>query len=376
MAKTVTCPYCWHTFKGDQLLQHCSEACSFSDRVYFTTAESSKGMCPHGRRPVPRRFCPDPDCHRALLREYLENEGRNVAVIGSADAGKTTYVGVLLHELRGRIAGQFNGMALDLLGDESRKNYDDRFAIPLFEKGENVKKTAVLQADGKLDPLIFTLKIPTRGRFRSGINSMISVFYDASGENLLTAQAMDPLVRYLESAGGIVVLIDPLQMPQLRSRYGGALRSGPVNQKPPTDQQAVILRLAELLREAATKSKPKLTVPLAIAITKIDLLRDTFEAESPLRGVSRHAGHYDENDGADVHEELRAWLEQWFGPSFDNTVSANFADYRYFGVSALGAPPRDENRLAESGVHPYRVEDPMLWLMAHFGSIKSVKVGR
>jgi hypothetical protein len=114
-------------------------------------------------------------------------------------------------------------------------------------------------------------------------------------------------------------------------------------------------------------------VPLAVAITKIDLLRESFDEESPLRRRSNHVRQYDEADGADVHEEMRGWLERWFGPSFDNTVAASFADYRYFGLSALGAPPRDRERLAESGVHPYRVEDPMLWLLARFGYLKSTK---
>lgn len=372
MARTATCPYCWNSFKQDKLLLYCSEVCATGERSFFTAKESSKGLCPHGRRPLPRRFCPDPDCHRALLREYLENQGRNVAVIGSADAGKTTYIGVLLHELQGRVAAQFNGMALDLLGDESRKNYSERFAKPLFERREAVRKTARLEAGNSLDPLIFSLKIPTRGWFGRRLQSMISVFYDASGENVLTAQAMDPLVRYLEAAGGIVVLIDPMQMPRLRSRYGVATTPD-TRERPVTDQHAVIQRLAELLRESATSSKAKLTVPLAIAITKLDLLSNSFEPESPLHRTPEHAGHYDEADGADVHEELRAWLEHWFGPSFDNTVAANFTVYRYFGLSALGAPPRDAVRLAESGVHPYRVEDPMLWLLARFGSIKSVK---
>jgi hypothetical protein len=368
----VTCPYCWHSFKENQLLLSCSEACAVNDRLFFAPRESSKGMCPHGRRPLPRRFCPNQECQRALLREYLDSKGRNVAVIGSPDAGKTTYIGVLLHELQGRVAGQFNGMALDLLGDESRKNYRERFVVPLFERGEAVRQTARLAGGNNLDPLIFTLKIPTPRRFGTSMHSMISVFYDASGENVLTAEAMDPLVRYLETAGGIVVLIDPMQMPKLRSHYG-ALASR-TRTRTATDQQAVVQRLAELLRESAPKRrKAELGVPLAIAITKIDLLRESFEHESPLRRVPSHAGHYDEDDGVDVHEELRVWLQQWLGPSFDNTVAANFINYRYFGLSALGAPPRDENLLAESGVHPYRVEDPMLWLLAQFGFIKRVK---
>jgi Double-GTPase 2 len=372
MAKRVTCPYCWHSFKTDQLLLHCSDMCAAPERTFFTPNRSAKGNCPHGRRPLPRRFCPEPTCSRALLREYLDNEGRNVAVIGSADAGKTTYIGVLLHELKGRVAGRFNGMAVDLLGDESRRNYRERFAEPLFERGEAVRSTARLVGDAKLDPLIFTLKIPTRGRFRSGLQSIISVFYDASGENVLTAQSMDPLARYLESAGGILVLIDPLQMPEISRHYGRAL-PGDTQGKSVTDQRAVIQRLGELLRESSTKSQKTLKVPLAVAVTKIDVLRETFEDESPLRREPNHNGHYDEGDGADVHEELRAWLDRWYGPEFDNTVAANFTNYRYFGLTALGAAPRDEKRLAKSGVHPYRVEDPMLWLLAQFGSIKREK---
>jgi hypothetical protein len=372
MGKTVTCPYCWHTFKKTQLKFFCSEACPAADRMRFTARESAKGLCPHGRRPVPRRFCPNEDCKRALLREYVENRGRNVAVIGSADAGKTTYIGVLLHELQGRVGAQFNGMSLDLLGDESRANYRDRFAKRLFDEGLNVAKTATLTAGANIDPLIFTLKMRSRSPFRGGTHSLISVFYDAAGENVLSAQKMDPLARYLESAAGIVVLIDPMQVPELRSRYGDAVARS-TGGRIATDQQEVIQRLAELLRESAVTSRSKHRVPLALAITKIDLLRDTFDDESPLRRRASHAGHYDEADGADVHEELRGWLERWFGPSFDNTVSASFANYRYFGLSALGAPPQDTNRLAESGVHPYRVEDPMLWLLARFGYLKSMK---
>ena len=371
MAKRVTCPYCWYSFKTDQLLLHCSEACS-KDALFFTPKESAKGNCPHSRRPLPRRFCPAPNCHRALLREYVDNQGRNVAVIGCADAGKTTYIGVLLHELQGRVAGRFNGMAVDLLGDESRRNYRDRFAAPLFERGEAVRKTVRLDIGSSLEPLIFTLKIPTRGRFGTGLQSIISVFYDASGENVLTAQSMDPLARYVESAGGILVLIDPLQMPEISRHFGRDLPPGTQGNSA-TDQRAVIQRLGELLRESSGKRQQRLKVPLAVAVTKIDALRETFEDESPLRRQPNHNGHYDDGDGADVHEELRAWLDRWYGPEFDNTVAASFENYRYFGLTALGAPPRDENRLAKSGVHPYRVEDPMLWLLAEFGSIKREK---
>ncbi|GAA1832284.1 hypothetical protein ACFFOM_13720 [Microlunatus capsulatus] len=370
MARTTNCPYCWHTFKDADLLRRCSASCPAKDQTFFHDRDAAKGNCPHGRRPVQRRFCPE--CKKVLLREYLENQGSNVAVIGSAASGKTTYIGVLLHELRGRVATAFNGMAVDLLGDESRKNYDERFATPLFDLGETVRKTPALVGDSKIEPLIFTLKFPAGRAVLGGtkVHSALSVFYDASGENMITADAMDPLVRYLDTAGGILLLIDPMAMPAVRRRFGNTMsRSAQATKM--LDQQVMIERLSELLRESATHGNRKHAVPLAVALTKIDLLRDSFEADSPLRRTARHDGYYDDDDGRDVHEEVRGWLDEWFGPAFDNSLAANFATYRYFGLTSLGAPPQDEAKIAASGVHPYRVEDPMLWLLAKFGSVKS-----
>ena len=43
----------------------------------------------------------------------------------------------------------------------------------------------------------------------------------------------------------------------------------------------------------------------------------------------------------------------------------NYSDYRYFGVSALGAEPDYAGGVvAPGGVQPHRVEDPVLWLLS------------
>ena len=118
MAKLVTCPYCWRTEKVSNLNLRCGEACG-KDTEPFPSSQAVKGKCPHGRTPLPRRFCPG--CKRILLREYIENKGKRIAVIGSTSAGKSIFIHVLLTELRGRLSQQFNGMALDLLGEASRR---------------------------------------------------------------------------------------------------------------------------------------------------------------------------------------------------------------------------------------------------------------
>ena len=145
----------------------------------------------------------------------------------------------------------------------------------------------------QLDPLIFTLKIPSHGTRwpQPSVKSTLTVFYDSAGENVMSAGKMDPLARYLESAGGILLLVDPMQMPRVRDtlrRTRGILAHG----QQVLDQGAVVQRLAELLRERAKRGKGKLGTPLAIAITKIDTLRDTFEDHSPMQRTPSSASSW------------------------------------------------------------------------------------
>ena len=60
------------------------------------------------------------------------------------------------------------------------------------------------------------------------------------------------------------------------------------------------------------------------------------------------------------------------GDDIDRHMRQNYGDYRYFAVSALGAEPDyTTGQVAAGGVQPHRVEDPVLWLMAKAGTVKS-----
>ncbi|KAA2261293.1 hypothetical protein F0L68_17730 [Solihabitans fulvus] len=368
---TVTCPYCWSRQRPGDLSRRCGDRCGDKGAV-FPDKELSDGKCPHGQLPQARRVCPQ--CGRDLLREYIDSGGRNIAVIGSADSGKSTWVGVLVHQfLHGQVAERFQGMSLDLLGEASRIRYERDFDTPLFRDSRTLRQTASARVIAP-EPLMFSLRFPGRARWLrpERVVPVVTVFYDTAGEDVARASVMDQLVSYLSAAEGIVLLLDPVQMPRVREMIGADRISGARTAF--TEQLFVLTRLGELLRERSKSpvNKP-LTIPLAIALTKLDLLRETFAPESPLRRPSHHLGYYDEDDGLDVHEDVRGWLNQWYEPAFDRSVANTFAVHRYFGLSALGAPPVDGNRLSPSGVHPYRVEDPMLWLLARFGAIRTVR---
>ena len=53
-------------------------------------------------------------------------------------------------------------------------------------------------------------------------------------------------------------------------------------------------------------------------------------------------------------------------------MQLNYADFRFFAVSALGAEPDyAAQSVAPGGVRPHRVEDPILWLLAKEGTVAS-----
>ena len=73
-----------------------------------------------------------------------------------------------------------------------------------------------------------------------------------------------------------------------------------------------------------------------------------------------------------VHEHMLALLHEWNAQDIDTHMRLNFADFRYFGVSALGAEPDYEtSTVAAGGVRPHRVEDPVLWLLSKSGTVRS-----
>ncbi len=361
---TTDCPYCWQVHRLSDLMLRCGEQCDHKGEL-FPQKMLKNGRCPHGKLPQVRRVCPN--CKRELLREYIECGGRNIALIGSADAGKSTWVGVLVHEFqRGQVYARFPGVSLDLLGEQSRDRYKEDFEIPLFEQGRPVVQTHSARVSAP-EPLMFSLRFPQRGLLGSRVEPVVTVFYDTAGEDVTRAEKMDQLIHYLRAAEGIILLLDPLQMRGIRDQVGG---SG--EKRGFTEQLHVVNRLSELLREGEPGSVGRrLKVPLAIALTKLDLLLGTFGPESPLRQPSQHDGGYDESDGLDVHEEIRAWLDTRYDPAFHRTVDNSFRVYRYFGISTLGAPMVNGSKLSPEGVHPYRMEDPMLWLLAKFGVIRT-----
>ncbi len=68
-----------------------------------------------------------------------------------------------------------------------------------------------------------------------------------------------------------------------------------------------------------------------------------------------------------MHAEVQRLLIQWDGSLIDRTAAHHYARYRYSALSALGETPTEENLVSGRGIHPYRVFDPLAWMLNRFG---------
>ena len=176
-------------------------------------------------------------------------------------------------------------------------------------------------------------------------------------------------VRYLGAADGILLLLDPLQMPGAR----GLAAAGSRLPTPGTtgDEPANVLENVTDLILGAQEKKPRDRIgkPLAIVFTKMDALLHDLKDTSPLLRPPPRTPYFDDRDSLEVHTEMQRLLARWNGSRIDQIAQLNYRHYRYFGVSALGESPTADNRICARGIRPYRVTSPILWILAQFGII-------
>lgn len=364
--RRIRCPWCWAPSTQAQLHRACPDACGDDGQRF-----PGRDLCPHGRDATRARYCPAPDCGRRLEHDYITTPGRIIAVVGSSESGKSTYVGVLVNELRNRVGAAFDGLSVDLVGDASRARYEEVFRHFLYGERRTLRRTDSVRALHVLEPLMFTLRFPRRALLsgRDTVTAGVVVFYDTAGEDVFDADRRERLARYLGAADGILFFVDPLQVASVRERV-----DGPVPGRP-HDQVGMLAGLAEVLRrDRGLDAAARIDTPLAVVVAKTDALAGVLPPGTALDRPGPHHGVYDEADGRQVHDEVRAVLQGWTdGAALVNTVRNAFSEHRFFGLTALGLPPTSAEELAPQGIHPLRVEDPMLWLLSRFGL---VKVGR
>lgn len=306
-----------------------------------------------------KRICPE--CHNELPPFFHQAESHIISIVGARNSGKTHYITVLINELLEK------GYLLDIsttpqdVGENKNqvtsKRYRNVYQTPLIDQGKELPQTQGNQKDHY--PLIYKI---VSGQQKWGKNKTLYLtFYDTAGENFNDAFELKRLANYISNSSGIVFLLDVLQIgevkkelleknirvPKIGARFNDIFY-----------QVVGLLEKNNKIKGAAGQSK----IPLAITFSKFDeLLKHGmyYRSSDDQYWLTQK---YSESEIDDISENIKTLLEGWGENSFVHNVSTRFSNTKYFGVSALGESPI-HGKLEDGNVHPYRVMDPLLWIL-------------
>jgi len=374
-SNTFTCPYCYKEHSITD--KDCGLKCSYNiignaeKRCAFGLPKDQDGWIPLANKKkcidckeaAKQLFCET--VKKEIPIEFLSMKSLPIALLGAKASGKSNYIGVLVNEIKKKMAGPFNCSLSMTCSRESKEAYDEWYYRPLFVEGHTVRAT-----DGgtEVPPLIFPLRFMDKKDKIT--NTAALTFYDTAGENLDDTKTMEIFNRYITNAHGIILLLDPLQVDKIRDE----LKAKGFNALPEknTDIYDVLDRIINVIRNVSN-IKGEIHIPIALVFTKIDILEqyNILDEGHCLREETSHIKRgffikreFENTNGAMI--DLLGTLDT----GLDSLIK-QFKNRSYFGVSSLGGNPNGTK--IDRGIRPRRVLDPLLWLLAENGYVKTLK---
>lgn len=362
--RSVVCPSCFERFAAAEILfasyddeEPAPARSSLLDRLRGGPPRPPVGE--HGRR-LTRKLCPA--CARDLPYSAGVHRSLVVGLIGAKFSGKSHYVASLVRALEGRAGADFDA-SLVPVNDETQERYRREFRDPLFGRGLELPVTV-----GAPPPLIYDLSVGgAPWGERSGRSATLSL-YDTAGENFDDREIVRRMLKYLGVASGVILLVDPLQVPAVRDALPAGSALPDLDRM--ADPHAVVSRVLEEL-EGGGLGAPggQFRVPLAVVMTKCDVLRGAglVEPNRLWSTEARHAGFFDRAMHEDMSGMFGEAMLRW-SPATFATVASRFPRHAFFGISATGCASDPATRRYRH-VTPWRVEEPLLWLLAELGLV-------
>lgn len=310
-----------------------------------------------------------PSCHSRLPLDYGEFDELFFAVVGAKETGKSHFITVLIDQIRRNISNTYK-FTVERVDDETMKRYRDDFYDPLFKEKITLDTTRTAGQDRRVQrPLLYALKFyKEQSSQQVSIERVVTLaFFDSAGEDLDDEDTMHVVNKYIYNSNGIILLLDPLQLHSVREQLQDKIRLPQIN----SDSDEILERMTNLIRRAnRIKQNEKINIPIAVTFSKIDAVQPLLDPASPLQFPSEHekSAAFNLADFENVQSEIEVLIADWAESGMNQTLRVNFDAYGYFGVSSLGHNPGTDNRVME--VKPYRVADPLLWLLAEHKIIK------
>jgi GTPase SAR1 family protein len=303
-----------------------------------------------------------PGCGRELPWSTGRQKDLIIGMVGAKYSGKSHYVATLIERLQHQGWRDFCAGCTHV-DDDTKDRYRDEFSLPLYGS-----KIEVPPTQSNAIPLLYNFRVDGSlwGK-REPDRAVTLALYDTAGEDFASAATVERFAKYISQASGLIFLIDPLQIPAIRQLVGAAA-SLPVPHEFGDPQQILGTVIGELEKRGLISGNRKLDIPVAIVLTKCDVLRD-MELIEPDRVWHSDLHHYRRYD-LTLHDDINGFFSQLLArlsPGAYGTIKVSFKNHALFGVSATGCSSDQDGRFPF--VSPWRVQDPLLWILYQLGVI-------
>jgi hypothetical protein len=312
------------------------------------------------REDVPARACPV--CEHPLPLSIDSRETSVVAVVGVNRVGKTYLLATsLLEALRAGGLDSRLGCTEFATDDRTNATFLRNYVMSL-RNGTALDQTQAEGREERAEPLVFSVTLPRADPFSLAI-------HDVAGEVLGDHKRRARSATYLNGARGIVFVIDPRDIDNLRERIPPHLIEG---EEELGWDQGSLLSIC-LSNDGLLASAPP--IPVVVAIAKADLIPEATGEDNAFL----HPGPRDETPEAFYKrirknsQEVEAFLERYgaghiLKPAREYRrrleAAGGSASITFQAFSALGKPL---NLLEGSGSKALSVNciDPLATILAH-----------
>ena len=307
----------------------------------------------HPRRSL-QAICPN--CLKSGRIERVQGSGSRsilIPVVGGESAGKTALITAYTHRLiESRLPK--HGLESEFYSDEKKNMFG--IMQQNYRQG-TVQKTATVTVDEASS--VFSLSFYIRGG-KLKPQRLIQI-YDIAGETFVTNQEHEQQRQY-DHCDGIVLVIDPMSLPNAEALWGSQLASGDRSTISSARLEDVMSALNNNLRETTRLDRSgKLDTPLAVVLGKIDEAKGLIDRVGPgaVARLRRLNPELWANDDDAMDFLCRQFLVDMDMPEIVDLVAQNFKTSRFFAVSAIGHTAGDG-----SSFEPWNVDKVMDWIVS------------
>lgn len=397
----ILCPFCLEKFSNGKAKLMCNNSthkCQLKATKEFTDYWGMSMSDPAAQRPhiydggfnllgaAKPKNCPVcgddrpdyvcPHCHNALPREMVLYGTDIIPIIGGPGVGKTCYMVTLIDQLN-KFGWRLNlTSSLQSLYGDAASSYREMYN-QLFNDKQVLDKTPT-RNEGYNAP--WFIKIDNRVKSRKSRPTYL-IFYDIAGEQFEDAAIMHRQARPLQFASGAIVLLDTLNLtPVAKVRKQSGI----------TDTEHFSIRnTVEALFELSGEKQVLQNSPIAFAFSKVDVI-DQFRGslgqfgqaidlqQNSLFTQSRYArpGSFTEqefnqflSECDQIREDFQIALAECEMDQLMHNNDWKESNMGYFGISALGKEPEHSGMIDSETITPYRVLDPLIWILHKLGKI-------